>query len=65
MAGIELTVDGGSFVEAARHDGLIVNCTHGNVLRLLPPYIVTEAEVDEACAVLERTLRSERQSGRA
>ena len=26
--------------------GLLMNCTHETVLRFLPPYIVTEKEVD-------------------
>jgi acetylornithine/N-succinyldiaminopimelate aminotransferase len=52
MAGIELTSAGDWVVEAAREAGLLINCTHGNVLRLLPPYIVTEAQVEEAMEVL-------------
>lgn len=56
MAGIELSVPGDAFVDQAREQGLVVNCTHGNVLRLLPPFIVTEAEVDQACDVLARVL---------
>ncbi len=56
MAGVELNVNGDAFVEQARQQGLLVNCTHGNVLRLLPPYIVTEEEVDHACDVLARLL---------
>ena len=30
-----------------------MNCTHETVLRFLPPYIVTEKEVDEAIAILD------------
>ncbi len=56
MAGIELTIPGDALVDEAREAGLILNCTHGNVLRLLPPYIVSETEIDRACAVLERIL---------
>jgi acetylornithine/N-succinyldiaminopimelate aminotransferase len=56
MAGIELHVNGDRFVDEAREAGLILNCTHGNVLRLLPPYIVTEQEIDQACGIIERIL---------
>ncbi|MBL8211699.1 MAG: acetylornithine/succinylornithine family transaminase [Bryobacterales bacterium] len=56
MAGIELNVSGDPFVEQAREQGLILNCTHGNVLRLLPPFVITAAEVDQACDVLARIL---------
>ena len=56
MAGVELNVPGEPFVQRALAEGLVINCTHGNVLRLLPPYIVREAEIDQACAVLENIL---------
>lgn len=56
MAGIVLAEPGQRFVGRAREAGLILNCTHGNVLRLLPPFVVGRAEIDEACAVLRRVL---------
>jgi predicted acetylornithine/succinylornithine family transaminase len=45
--GIELAVEGKPYVEGALREGLIINCTHDRVLRLLPPFIVTERHVDE------------------
>ena len=45
--GIELSVEGKPYVESALREGLIINCTHESILRLLPPYIVTERQVDE------------------
>lgn len=56
MAGIELTVDGEPYVQRALAQGLVINCTHGNVLRLLPPFIAGHAEIDEACAILQKLL---------
>jgi predicted acetylornithine/succinylornithine family transaminase len=47
ILGIELAVEGKPYVEAALREGLIINCTHECVLRLLPPFIVTERQVDE------------------
>ncbi len=47
MFGIELAVEGKPYVEAALRDGVIINCTHECVLRLLPPFIVTERQVDD------------------
>jgi acetylornithine/succinyldiaminopimelate/putrescine aminotransferase len=32
--------------------GLLINCTHDKVLRFLPPYVVTEKEVDKAMKVI-------------
>lgn len=45
--GIELAVEGKPYVEGALREGLIMHCTHECVLRLLPPFIVTERQVDE------------------
>lgn len=53
MAGIELTCPGDVFVDRALALGLVINCTHGNVLRLLPPYIAGRAEIDQAVETLE------------
>ena len=43
-------------VEAALGLGLLVNRTSDTVVRLLPPYVITASEVDEACALLERAI---------
>jgi acetylornithine/N-succinyldiaminopimelate aminotransferase len=45
--GIELAVEGKPYVDAALREGLIINCTHERVLRLLPPFIVTKRQVNE------------------
>ena len=54
MVGLDLTIPGKQFVEAARESGLLINCTHDTVLRFLPPYIVTEKDVDMAVEILDR-----------
>jgi acetylornithine/N-succinyldiaminopimelate aminotransferase len=43
-------------VEAALELGMLVNRTSDTVVRLLPPFIITTGEVDEACALLERAI---------
>jgi acetylornithine/succinyldiaminopimelate/putrescine aminotransferase len=53
---VQLSVPGKEIVNRAMQAGLLMNCTHDTVLRFLPPYIVTEKEIDEAIAVLERVL---------
>ena len=40
-------------VTAALERGLLVNRTATRVIRLLPPYIATERDVDEAIALLD------------
>lgn len=53
MWGIVLNRDATPAVEAALRRGLLVNRTNGTVVRLLPPLVITEAEIDEALAILE------------
>jgi predicted acetylornithine/succinylornithine family transaminase len=43
-------------VEAALDLGLLVNRTSDTVVRLLPPYVISASEVDEACALLDRAI---------
>jgi len=43
-------------VEAALELGLLVNRTSDTVVRLLPPFVITEGEVDEALALLDRAI---------
>jgi len=53
MLGMEMKQPCGEMVKEAMAQGLLINCTHGTTLRFLPPYILTEAEVDEAIAILD------------
>jgi acetylornithine/N-succinyldiaminopimelate aminotransferase len=54
MIGVELAVPGRQIVVDAMAEGLLMNCTHDTVLRFLPPYIVTEREVDQAVKILAK-----------
>lgn len=56
IAGIEVTVDALAVVNAALERGLIINRTSGSVLRLLPPYVITPADVDEAVDILDQAI---------
>ena len=60
IAGLELSTDALPVANAALERGLIVNRTTGTVIRLLPPYIITEAEVDEGMDILDEALGSVR-----
>jgi acetylornithine/N-succinyldiaminopimelate aminotransferase len=52
MWGLELAQEGAPVVTACRERGLLVNCTQGNVIRLLPPLVVTPRELEAALAIL-------------
>jgi predicted acetylornithine/succinylornithine family transaminase len=54
MIGLDLEIPGKQFVLDAMEKGLLINCTHDTVLRFLPPYIVTEKEVDLALRTLSK-----------
>ncbi|NOZ76795.1 MAG: acetylornithine transaminase [Euryarchaeota archaeon] len=56
MIGMELTVPGQNLVDAAREEGVLINCTHDTVLRFLPPLVIERAQLDRVVAVLDRIL---------
>ncbi|HUE54360.1 MAG TPA: aspartate aminotransferase family protein [Candidatus Udaeobacter sp.] len=56
MLGVELSVEGGPFVSEAMRRGLLINCTHDFTLRLLPPFIITRAQVREFLRLFELVL---------
>jgi acetylornithine/N-succinyldiaminopimelate aminotransferase len=56
IIGIELSVDGNPFAAEALRQGLVINCTHDFTLRLLPPFIITSAQVREFLRVFELVL---------
>ncbi|MDR3195371.1 MAG: aspartate aminotransferase family protein [Endomicrobium sp.] len=57
ILGIDLTINGKSIVNYCLEKGLIVNCTHDTILRLLPPLIITKKDVDRAMKILEEALK--------
>lgn len=57
MVGLELSVPGGGFVPRAQELGLLMNCTAGNILRFLPPFVIEREHVDEAVAALDEVFR--------
>jgi len=56
MIGIELTIEGKEIVEKCFKEKLLINCTHGNVLRIMPGMIVTKKQIDRAIGILERAM---------
>ena len=56
MWGLELNQEGAAVVAACRERGLLVNCTQGNVIRLLPPLVVKMEELDRGLAILAEAL---------
>lgn len=62
LIGIELRKTPDNIVEKCLDKGLIVSMVNGNVLRLTPPYIIKEKDVDLACSILNQVFRELRQN---
>lgn len=57
IIGIELDVSASPLVDACRNSGLLVlTAGKGNVVRLVPPLIITEQELDVAAEILYQAL---------
>ena len=56
MIGIELTFPGADLVADCRNHGLLINCTHGTVLRMLPALNIPKADLEKGVSILEECL---------
>ena len=56
MIGLELTIDGTPIVNECLRRQLLINCTHGTVIRLLPSLLLSDEELNEGCDILEDVL---------
>ncbi len=56
MIGLQLTIEGAPVVNKCLERRLLVNCTHGTVIRLLPAMNLTDDLIDEGCGILEEAL---------
>ncbi|MCA9230244.1 MAG: aspartate aminotransferase family protein [Planctomycetales bacterium] len=58
MIGIELSVEATAIVQQCLDRGLLVNCTQGNVVRLLPAMTLSDDELAAGCDILADVLRN-------
>jgi acetylornithine/N-succinyldiaminopimelate aminotransferase len=56
LAGIRCVVPNGDVVKALRENGVLAAAAGDNVVRLLPPLTITDAEIDEAVTRLDAAL---------
>ncbi|HKW90229.1 MAG TPA: aspartate aminotransferase family protein [Candidatus Acidoferrales bacterium] len=56
ILGLDLAIEGAPIVEEALRRGLIINCTHEHILRLLPPFIIRARQIREFLAKFETAL---------
>jgi len=57
MIGLDLAVDASGVVSECLERNLLINATHGHVVRLLPALTITDEQIDEGCGVLAEVLR--------
>jgi len=59
MIGLELTIEGGPIVQECLQRGLLINCTQGTVIRLLPAMTLSDEEAEEGCQILAEVLKQQ------
>jgi predicted acetylornithine/succinylornithine family transaminase len=57
MIGVDLAIDASGVVAACLERKLLINATHGHVVRLLPALTITDRQIDDGCAILLDVLR--------
>ena len=58
MIGIEVTESPSEIQKKALEKGLLVLTAGKNVIRLLPPLIITKADIEKGVEILEKTIIS-------
>lgn len=56
MLGMEVAGEGKPIVESCLANNVIVNCTAGNVIRIVPSLIISKEEIDIVVAALDKAL---------
>ena len=59
MVGLELSRECTALAEECLKRRLLINCTQGNILRLMPPITVTKKNIDKAIRILDKVLTVE------
>ncbi|OWK36617.1 aspartate aminotransferase family protein [Fimbriiglobus ruber] len=56
MIGLQLAIDGGPIVQKCLDRGLLINCTHQTVIRLLPAVNIPDELIDAGCDIIQEVL---------
>ncbi len=57
MVAMELHGPGEEIVLKCLKKGLLINCTNGNILRFVPPLIISAGDIDQAVGILDEVMR--------
>ncbi|MGD9014647.1 MAG: aspartate aminotransferase family protein [Candidatus Omnitrophota bacterium] len=58
MVAVELKSEGREVVEQCLSKGLLINCTHQKVLRLMPALMITKKEINQAICILDQVFQT-------
>jgi acetylornithine/N-succinyldiaminopimelate aminotransferase len=64
ILGVDLSIEGAPLVKDALRRGLVINCTHEHILRLLPPFVISRRDVAEFLGKFERVLAAAAKTAR-
>jgi acetylornithine/N-succinyldiaminopimelate aminotransferase len=56
LLGLAMDIEGTKIVDSCMQEGLLLNCTAYKVLRFVPPLTITEKEIEQGLAILEKVL---------
>lgn len=56
LVGLQVEGDAAPYVQRARERGVLLSVAGGTVVRFVPPFVVTDAEIDEGVAALDAVL---------
>jgi acetylornithine/N-succinyldiaminopimelate aminotransferase len=56
MIGVQLATDAAPVVAECLKRKLLINATHGTVIRLLPALNIADSQIDEGCSIIEEIL---------
>lgn len=59
MIGMELNASGTNFVQRCRKNGLLLNCTHNTVIRIMPPLGITKTLLEKGLKIIRKSLSEE------
>nr|HID59337.1 aspartate aminotransferase family protein [Desulfobacterales bacterium] len=57
LLGMEIDGDGSSIVNSCMERGFLINCTQRNVLRFIPPLIISRDEIDDLITCLDQIFK--------
>lgn len=61
MIAVELEIPAAMLVQEALENGLLINAVQEKTIRLLPPYVMSDQEVDRAIRLLEKAFKKGRE----